>query len=301
MFKTQLRKTELSRTVLAEAFQPILADVQGLVALTEANRRETLAFLAERPVHTVVMTSFINDNGIESELNRGKFYGYRNAEGRLEGVALIGHSTLVEARTDNALYALAVCGRNAETPIHLVMSSGDTAERFWSFLSNGAEPKLTCREALFETAFPFAVPERVTALRPATQDELMQAAEAQAEVAFIESGSDPLVRDREGFLKRVARRIDQQRVFVVMDGDELIFKADIIAETPECIYLEGIYVSEKHRGKGIGSRCLASLTLDLLDRASNICMLSNVQMTNAHRSFMKAGYKRSDECVTLFV
>lgn len=99
----------------------------------------------------------------------------------------------------------------------------------------------------------------------------------------------------------MARRIDQQRVFVVMDGDELIFKADIIAETPECIYLEGIYVSEKHRGKGIGSRCLASLTLDLLDRASNICMLSNVQMTNAHRSFMKAGYKRSDECVTLFV
>lgn len=46
------------------------------------------------------MTSFINDNGIESELNRGKFYGYCNVYGEFEGVALIGHSTLGEARSD---------------------------------------------------------------------------------------------------------------------------------------------------------------------------------------------------------
>ena len=97
-------------------------DLNGIRELRNEHRIETLAFLAIRPVHTVVMTSFINDNGIESTLNRGKFFGYRNATGTLEGVALIGHTTLLEARSVEALRALAFCARRSETPIHLIMS-----------------------------------------------------------------------------------------------------------------------------------------------------------------------------------
>jgi len=276
-------------------------DVTRISGLTDANVTETLAFLAIRPVHTVVMTSLINDNGIESELNRGKFYGYRNATGELEGVALIGHSTLVEARSEVALRALAAIARTSETPIHLIMSSGTAAEDFWQHMTDGlTQPRLKCTEALFDVSFPFPV--QKTSRRPKNADmsHLIAVAEAQAEVAFIESGVDPMLRDREGFLKRVARRIEQDRVFVVTDGDELVFKADIIAETADVIYLEGIYVAEKYRGQGIGSECLAALTLELLGRATHICMLSNVNMANAHRSFAKAGYRRTDECTTLF-
>ena len=132
-------------------------------------------------------------------------------------------------------------------------------------------------------------------------DRLTEVAEAQAEVAFIESGVDPMLQDRDGFLKRVARRIEQKRVFVALDADEMVFKADIIAETDNCIYLEGIYVSPSYRGHGIGSKCLASLSLGLLDRVENICLLSNIDFEGAHRSFQKAGFKRSDQCTTLFV
>lgn len=60
--------------------------------LTEADKAEVLEFLQKRPVHTVIMTSFIEDNGLESADNRGKFYGYRSAAGQLEGIALIGHT-----------------------------------------------------------------------------------------------------------------------------------------------------------------------------------------------------------------
>src|SRR3954454_12467849 len=84
--------------------------------LSTNDTTEVLTFLRERPVHTVVMSSFINDNGIESELNRGIFYGYRGNGGKLEGVALIGHTTLVEARTSDALMALAASARRSKTP-----------------------------------------------------------------------------------------------------------------------------------------------------------------------------------------
>lgn len=283
-------------------FVSITPDLSKVRELQENNTAEVLAFLTIRPVHTVVMTSFITDNGIVSELNRGRFYGYRNSEGKLEGVALIGHSTLVEAHTDAAIRALAFVAKTAETPIHLIMSSGDAAQTFWNHMTDGLrQPRLTCVERLFEAAFPFMVQGSDCGLRLADASELLPIAEAQAEVAFIECGVDPMLRDREGFLKRVARRIEQGRVFVVFDGDKLVFKADIIAETSEVAYLEGVFVAEEYRGKGIGPKCLSALTVELLSRVANVCLLSNVDFGSAHRSFEKAGFRSSDECTTLFV
>lgn len=245
----------------------LMPDMSRVRELTVENTTEVESFLSLRPVHTVVMSSFIKDNGIESDLNRGKFYGYRNSAGNLEGVALIGHSTLVETRTVEALKALAYKARQAETPIHLIMSSGNDAETFWRYLDGEiSQPRLKCTEALFEVSFPFAVQHSEWQIQNADMSQVQEIAEAQAEVAFIESGVDPLVKDREGFLKRVARRIEQKRVFVAMDGDNMVFKADIIAETDNVIYLEGIYVSPEYRGRGIGSKCLSKLSLELMDR-----------------------------------
>ena len=277
-------------------------DLTRVCELRNDDQAETLSFLSVRPVHTVVMTSFINDNGLESDLNRGKFYGYRNESGLLEAVALIGHSTLVEARTEEALKALAFTARTVETPIHLIMSAGDHANTFWHYLNGGQKiPALVCTELLFETNFPFLVQKCDYDLRPATADQLVAVAEAHGEVAEIECGVNPMFKDREGFLKRVMRRIEQGRVFVVFDGDKLVFKADIIAETDAVAYLEGVYVAEGYRGLGIASKCLSKLCLTLLDRVQNVCLLSNVEFASAHRSFMKAGMRQTDSCTTLFV
>lgn len=294
--------TSARRDVLAPIRLVVAPDISRACELGDENRNEVLAFLAIRPVHTVVMTSFIRDNGIESEMNRGKFFGYRDSSGRLEGVALIGHSTLVEARTEAALHALAIVARSTATSIHLIMSTGDHARTFWNYLNGQQkEPALVCTELLFETSFPFPVQKCEFDLRPATADELIAVAEAHAEVAEIECGVNPLLKDRDGFLKRVMRRIEQGRVIVAFEGAKLVFKADIIAQTDATAYLEGVYVGEEFRGQGIGSRCLSKLCLDLLGSVENVCLLSNVEFEGAHRSFMKAGMRNTDSCTTLFV
>ncbi len=273
-----------------------------LQLLKNSNEREVLRFLETRPVQTVVMTSFIQDNGIENKSNRGKFYGYRNASGALEGVALIGHTTLIEARSADALRAFAQAARVSETPIHIMMSDGKTIDTFWQYYADdNRQPRLTCNELLFELEFPFLVQECKWNVRHAKAEELVGVAEAHAEVAFIESGIDPMLRDREGFLKRTLRRIEQKRTFVVYEGDKLVFKADIVAETADVIYLEGIYVSPEFRGQGVASSCLSKLSLDLLERVEHICLLSNVDFKSAHRSFLKAGYKNTDCSTTVFV
>lgn len=280
----------------------VVPDMTRVIELTSGHICEVLQFLNERPVHTVVMTSFIRDNGIVSDLNRGTFYGYRNTDGTLSGVALIGHSTLVEARSDESLKAFAFTARNSKTPIHLIMSSGNAASKFWEHYSGGASsPRLVCTEELFEIGFPFAIRPNEWNLRNADMSHLLPVAEAQAEIAFLESGVDPMLIDREGFLRRVARRIEQNRVFVVFEDGKLIFKADIIAETDQTAYLEGIYVHPEFRGKGISPKCLSSLSRELLKRVENVCLLSSITFTNAHRSFQKAGFRNTDRCTTLFV
>ncbi len=280
----------------------VAPDLSLVSELGTEHQTEALNFLAIRPVHTVVMTSFIRDNGMASPLNRGKFFGYRNSAGTLEGIALIGHTTLIEARTEEALKALAFSARSSETQIHLIMSGGTMAKSFWNYLYEGTkEPSLTCTELLFEVGFPLMVQKSEYDLRPARFEELEAVAVAQAEVAELECGINPMVRDREGFLKRVERRIEQGRIFVVFEDDKLVFKADIIAETDSVAYLEGVYVAPEYRGQGVAPKCLSQLFLNLLERVQNICLLSNVEFKGAHRSFVKAGMRTTDACTTLFV
>lgn len=285
------------------AFVKATPKLNSLQLLTETERQEVLEFLKVRPVQTVVLASFIQDNGLESADNRGKFYGYRNRRGILEGVALIGHTTIVESRSENSLKAFALEARRSETPVHVMMSDGRTIDTFWKFYADdeNRKPRLTCNELLFELEFPFFVQDCKWNVRLAKAEELEAVAEAHAEVAFIESGVDPMLKDREGFLKRTLRRIEKERTFVVFEGDKLVFKADIVAETADVIYLEGIYVSPEYRGQGVGSSCLSKLSLDLLDRVEHICLLSNVDFKGAHSSFLKAGYKNTDASTTMFV
>ena len=279
----------------------LVPQADTVVRLGEKDKEEVTGFLNVRPVHTVVMTSFIRDNGMESDMNRGRFFGYRNENGELEGVALIGHSTLVEARTHQALKALAFAARKPETPIHLVMSHGSDAETFWYFLTGGVTQPMVLEEELFEVGFPFAVQRSGEHVRKAEMAELEQVAAIQAELAFMETGTDPLQADREGFLKRVARRIEQGRIFVVAKDGKVVFKTDLIAETDQAAYLEGVYVAPELRGQGIGPKCLAEVTLELLDRVDRVCLLSNVDFTGAHRAYRKAGFKNTDRCTTLVV
>ena len=259
--------------------------------LDDANVREVLDFLAERPLHTVIMSSFVRDNGLVSPLNRGAFYGCRGEDGGLEGVALIGHATMVEARTEEALAAFARLARESQSG-HVILGETDKVGRFWGYYAKGEEsPRLLCREMLLEQRWPVAVREEVKGLRLATADDLGLVMPVQAEMAYEESGVNPLERDPEGFRRRCARRIGMGRVWVWVEDGRLIFKADIISETPEVVYLEGVWVNPEERGKGYGLRCMSRLGRELLSRAGSISMLVNERNIKALSLYRRAGYK----------
>ncbi|HEX8852100.1 MAG TPA: GNAT family N-acetyltransferase, partial [Pyrinomonadaceae bacterium] len=263
----------------------------AVVRLGEEHTQEVLDFLSVRPLYTVYMMGLIRDNGLVSPLNRGTFYGCRDAAGMLEGVALIGHATVVETRTGGALEAFAALAQQ-NASAHLIVGEQNQIERFWHHYTEGGQaPRLVCRELLFELTWPVAVVEGVGGLRRATLADLDLVIPVHAQMAFEESGVDPLEVDPEGFRRRCARRIEMGRVWVLFEDGMLIFKADVVSDTPEAVYLEGVYVAPQARGRGYGTRCLSQLALETLTLSRSLVLLSNEANAAAARFYRRAGFK----------
>src|SRR5436190_15740534 len=106
--------------------------------IIEDDKTEVLEFLALRPIHTVVMSGLIHDNGIESWLNRGTFYGYWSDIGSLEGVALIGHGMFMEARSEDALISFARLAQVIRSS-HMILGEQENVHRFWQSYSGGGQ------------------------------------------------------------------------------------------------------------------------------------------------------------------
>jgi len=269
--------------------------------LMNSDESEVLQFLAQRPIHTVAMMSLIHDNGIVSPFNRGTFYGCRDLKGQLEGVALVGHATLMETVSDRTLAALAQVARDCPQT-HMIMGEKERVADFWSHYSNaGRRQRLACREWLFELSSPVATREPVAGLRRATPAELDLVMPIQADLAFAESGVNPLQIDPEGFRERCLRRIEQGRTWVVVEKGLLIFKADVISKTPEVIYLEGIWVREDRRNENIGTRFMSELMRRLLEDTKSICLLVNERNESAQGFYRKCGFNFRATYETIFL
>ena len=267
---------------------PLMVQVAELDA---SHEQEVLEFLSHRPIHTVGMVGFINDNGLASPLNRGTFYGCRNREGQLEGVALIGHATLLETTTDRAAEALAEMAQTCTTA-HMIMGEKERINNFWDYYAEaGQGMRHACRELLFELKWPVEALQEVPELRLAAAADLELVVTIHAQMAFDESGINPLERDPEGFRQRCARRIEQGRTWVWTEGGEVIFKADVTSDTPSVIYLEGVWTNAERRSQGYGLRCMSQLARTLLRRTKSVCVLVNENDKKAHRFYQRAGYK----------
>ncbi|HYW74086.1 MAG TPA: GNAT family N-acetyltransferase [Pyrinomonadaceae bacterium] len=277
--------------------EPLIA-----MRLTEGTKSEALRFLAQRPIQNVVMIGMIRDNGIESEFNRGHFYGCRNPAGSLVGVALIGHAVFIDARRDEALRQFAELAQQFPRT-HMLMGETELIGRFWNYYyaPNGQPGKRLGREVLFELNVPPPPFERVPGLRPAEISDLERVLPVHASMALAESGVDPLRVDEDGFRLRCLRRIAAGRTWVLVEQDKLIFKAEIVSETPEVIYLEGVHVHPQFRGQGHGSRCLAQLSRQLLQRTRSITLLVNQEQRQAQRFYQRLGFVSRGWYDTIFL
>ena len=284
-----------------QAPHPVGRSPLSVDLLTAEDQAEVLAFLAQRPIHTFGMAGFIRCNGIVSPHNRGEFYGCRNGQGELEGVALIGHFILFETQSDSAIRAFAQLAQK-HSDVYMLLGEKENVEAFWGYYASGGQAaRLFCRELLLEQRWPIEVQGEVAGLRLASMDDLDLIVPAHAQTAFEESGEDPLVTDPVGFRQRCAHRIEQGRTWVLVENGRLVFKTEVVADTPEVIYIEGVWVDPNERGKGYGKRCVSQLTRNFLSRAESVCLLVNERFREAQALYKTVGFRLVSSYDTIFL
>jgi len=283
-------------TALTEKSEP-----GAIRELGRADQDEVLEFLSARPVHTVFMAGLIRDNTLVSPQNRGSFYASRSQSGQLEGVALIGHATMIESHTQDSLIGFARVARNCHNA-HLIRGEKSAIQTFWKcYAGAGREPRLISREHLFQLKNLPTDCDATMVLRPATIADIDKVMAVNSSMAFEEGGINPLQRDPGGFRYRTARRIEKGRIWVMFDENRLVFKTDVVSETPEVTYLEGVFVHPEERGKGYGLRCLTKLSAILMERSQSICLTARQDNKRGVALYTKAGFELHSEYETIYL
>jgi predicted GNAT family acetyltransferase len=80
----------------------------------------------------------------------------------------------------------------------------------------------------------------------------------------------------------------------------LIFKTDVIADTPQASYIEGVYVRPEERGKGVGHRYVTALGRILLERSNAIYLFVESKDTRAKSFYSKLGFTISGQYDLLY-
>lgn len=262
---------------------------------------EAIRYLEARPVETAYMRSLIRDHGVEDARNRGGFYACRGLDGAVKGVALIGDALLFASDDDAATAALARFARE-QFPPRFIRGERASVEHFWSAYAAGRHtPHKSVEEHLLVLSGPIVAHEDVEGLRPATLEDLSLLCLINAEMVCAEGGRNPLETDAEGFARRLASRISLGRVWVCREGDRLIFKTDLLAETPQAVYVEGIYVAPEMRGRGYGLRCLAHVGRALLARTAAVCLTVREENAAARTLYQKVGFTLRCEHRTIYL
>ena len=271
-----------------------------IVPVATGSEDEILSALSTPTLTNVIMAGFVRDNGLVSTQNRGRFYVCRNGSNELEGVALIGHTILFEAFSEGAVEGFASIARR-QTSTHLLMGEHDEVQRFWNHYADRAqEPRHVCPVLFLRRDQRFEEGPTVPGLRLAQPNDLEAVVRAQAAMAFETSGVDPLQKDPVGFRQRYLRRIDNGRVWVLMKNGRLIFKLDVIADTPDATYIEGVYVSREERGKGLGQSCLTAVSRNLLERTKSIYLFVENENTRTIAFYLKLGFDTAGQYDLLY-
>lgn len=270
--------------------------------LTGEHTDETARYLEAWPIRTVYMRGLIREHGIEDARNRGLFYACRARDGRMRGVAFIGNAILFTSDDEAATAAFADFARDTCSP-RLIRGERGPVEQFWQpYARNRALCHTTIDEHLLVMREPLDTGVvDAPALRAATHEDLPLLVEVNAGMLGAEGGRNPLESDPEGFCRRLARRVEGGRVWVWREGERLAFKADIIAETPQAVYVEGVHVAPECRGRGVGLRCLSLLGRQLLARSAAICLTVRTDNDAARALYRKAGFQFYSEHATIYL
>ncbi|HEY0078330.1 MAG TPA: GNAT family N-acetyltransferase [Pyrinomonadaceae bacterium] len=258
----------------------------------DGDEPQVLEFLNHQPLKNLQMIGFILDNGLQSPLNRGTFYGCL-IDGRLRGIALVGHCVLLGGDR-SSVPVFARLGRMLHRQeVRLLLGEERVVEEFDQIYA-GSQRKVERAEThlLFAANQIRRGAQRLASLRQAEAAEVDDVVRVHAQSCLESSGKDGFSADPEGFSHRVLSRIVLGRTWILRDeANRITFKTDVAAETDKAAYLEAVWTAPDLRGRGIGTAALRDLCQRLLHHRKFVSLFADAQDERATSFYKRVGFE----------
>lgn len=263
----------------------------GVRLLDERDLVEVDALLRRDPVADVFVASRVEIAGLASWRLGAEVWGYGD-RGRLEALCYSGANLVPVQAGPEAARAFADRARRQGRRCSSIVGPAEAVGLMWRQLepSWGAAREVRSTQPLLAVDGPPRVgPD--PAVRRVRPDELDLLLPACIAMFTEEVGVSPMLGDGGVLYRaRIEELIAQGRAFVRLDGDRVVFKAEIGAATGHVSQVQGVWVDPALRGQGLGTAGMAAVVGLAQEIAPVVSLYVNDYNLGARRSYEKVGF-----------
>ena len=262
-------------------------------ALTTADRDDALELCS----HDLAKNVFVAARILEGVLSTqpGTVFGYR--DGGLLRSMCWASANLVPVEADGAsIPAFAERVRRWRRHCASVLGPSDQVTELWRLLEPSWGPARTVRlhQPLMSTMrrpseLGLALDPRV---RPATVDEVDLVMPAAAHMFTAEIGYPPYTGSGHAYRSSLLALIERQHTYVVIEGGEVVFKADVGSVALGCAQIQGVWLAPHLRGRGLAVPAMAAVVEQVMEsRAPWVTLYVNDFNASARATYASVGFE----------
>lgn len=261
--------------------------------LGPADLDEVQALVARDPVRHVFVASRVYASGLVPGRLGGELWGYREG-GRLVSMIYSGANLVPVEATPTAVRTFADRVRRRGRRCSSIVGPAGEVLALWDLLRPEWGPAREVRSRQ-----PVLAIDEPPLVRPDPQvrrvrlDELERLLPASIAMFQEEVGVSPLAGDGgASYRARVADLVRRGRAFARFEGEEVVFKAEIGAVTPQTCQVQGVWVRPDRRGRGLAVAGMAAVVAcAMAELAPTVSLYVNDYNTAARAAYERVGFR----------
>jgi predicted GNAT family acetyltransferase len=268
--------------------------------LTPADEPQLRRLLQLRPIENIVVSARLDSHGMDQKTSGAELVGYFES-GHLVSALSKGSTLQPIGATIDALdfFAHHLEVRTCQT----ILGVRNEAMGLWRRLSElsftqWASPREVRHQqrVMAMTGHPLIHP--YLGVEPLATRYIDPYHEASLAMYTEEIGVAPT--DPQGsYRDHVTRLMMNQRAFGVIDNNQVIFKADVVAISGSVCQLGGVWITPHLRGQGLAKPFIASVVAQCLERVSTVSLYVNAHNIAAVESYLGVGFVQVGEYATI--
>jgi predicted GNAT family acetyltransferase len=252
-----------------------------------------LALLARDPIANVFVQSRVETAGLQPWRLGAEMWGYI-VDGQVVGLCYAGANLVPIEGDDGALRAFADRARRQGRRCSSIVGPAGLVAQLWQLLEPtwGAARDVRPRQPLMLADTPGDVAPDPLVRRVRT-DEIDMLLPASIAMFTEEVGVSPVAADGGALYRaRVTELVQAGRSFARIEGDRVIFKAEVGAVTVAACQVQGVWVDPLLRGQGLSVQGMAAVVEECLATvAPTVTLYVNDFNAPARRAYQRVGFR----------